>query len=102
MRNWKASARLFLMAIGLSHAVWPEEVSLDSATVALLAPAHPVFRDEGLGASSQHHGDAEIAADAAISVRQLRGKIKVLMGSGGDIAVVPGSNAKLIVVHTLV
>jgi len=42
-------------------------------------------------------GVAAAAADATIGVQKLRGDVNVLMGSGGNIAVLPGSDGKLLV-----
>jgi len=76
------SRRTFLTSTGL-------------ATVAL------AFRPER--AYAQHEGDhlvtmiREGAATTKIEVQSLRGHVSVLMGSGGNIAVLPGGDGKLLI-----
>ena len=53
-----------------------------ATTVALLAPRHIFAQDEGLVQTAR-----KTAAAATVSVQKLRGKISVLMGAGGNIAV---------------
>lgn len=61
-------------------------------TVALLAPRHLFAQAEGLVQTAR-----KTAADATVTVQNLRGKISVLMGAGGNIAVLPGRDGKLLI-----
>ena len=63
-----------------------------ATTVALLAPGHMFAQDEGLVQTAR-----KTAAAATITVQQLRGKISVLMGAGGNIAVLPGREGKVLI-----
>jgi glyoxylase-like metal-dependent hydrolase (beta-lactamase superfamily II) len=63
-----------------------------ATTVALLAPRHLFAQDEGLVQTAR-----KTAAAATITVQQLRGKISVLMGAGGNIAVLPGRDGKVLI-----
>ena len=63
-----------------------------ATTVALLAPRHMFAQDEGLVQTAR-----KTAAAATITVQQLRGKISVLMGAGGNIAVLPGRDGKVLI-----
>jgi glyoxylase-like metal-dependent hydrolase (beta-lactamase superfamily II) len=71
---------------------------LKSAGVATLSLAFNPLR-----AYAQHEGDQLVsqirgaAASAKIEVRTLRRNVSVLMGSGGNIAVLPGADGKLLI-----
>jgi glyoxylase-like metal-dependent hydrolase (beta-lactamase superfamily II) len=61
-------------------------------TVALLAPRHVFAQDEGLVQTAR-----KTAAAATINVQKLRDNISVLLGAGGNIAVLTGRDGKLLV-----
>jgi glyoxylase-like metal-dependent hydrolase (beta-lactamase superfamily II) len=63
-----------------------------ATTVALLAPRHIFAQGEGLVQTAR-----KTAAAATVTVQQLRGKISVLMGAGGNIAVLPGRDGKVLI-----
>jgi glyoxylase-like metal-dependent hydrolase (beta-lactamase superfamily II) len=68
-------------------------VSTSMATsVALLAPRRLLAQDDGLVQTAR-----KTAAAATVTVQKLRGKISVLMGAGGNIAVLPGRDGKLLI-----
>jgi len=68
-------------------------VSTSIATsVALLAPRHLFGQDDGLVQTARR-----TAADATIKVQKLRGNISVLLGAGGNIAVLHGREGKLLI-----
>ena len=57
-----------------------------AATVGLLAPRDLFAQDDGLVQTAR-----KTAAAATITIEKLRGNVSVLMGAGGNIAVLPGS-----------
>src|ERR1700724_3300224 len=63
-----------------------------AATVGLLAPRNLLAQDDGLVQTARR-----TAAAATISVQKLRGNMSVLMGAGGNIAVLPGPDGKLLI-----
>jgi glyoxylase-like metal-dependent hydrolase (beta-lactamase superfamily II) len=83
MQTPKLSRRDFCVSTGLA------------AVTAWLAP-HTLFAREG-GKSGIVEMIREEAAIAPILVQFLRGNVSVLMGSGGNIAVLPGRDGKLLI-----
>src|SRR6202023_162322 len=63
-----------------------------AATVGLLAPRNLLAQDDGIVQTAR-----KTAAAATISVQKLRGNMSVLMGAGGNIAVLPGPDGKLLI-----
>jgi hypothetical protein len=63
-----------------------------AATVGLLAPRDLFAQDDGLVQTAR-----KTAAAATITVQKLRSNISVLMGAGGNIAVLPGGDGKLLI-----
>ena len=63
-----------------------------ASSVALLAPRQFLAQDDGLVQMARRS-----AASSNITVQKLRGKISVLMGAGGNIAVLPGPDGKLLI-----
>jgi len=63
-----------------------------ATTVALVAPRHAFAQDEGLEQTAR-----KSAAGATITVQKLRGNVSVLLGAGGNIAVLPGRDCKLLI-----
>jgi glyoxylase-like metal-dependent hydrolase (beta-lactamase superfamily II) len=63
-----------------------------AATVGLLAPRHLFADENGLVETARR-----TAAAATISIQKLRSNVSVLMGAGGNIAVLPGSDGKLLI-----
>jgi glyoxylase-like metal-dependent hydrolase (beta-lactamase superfamily II) len=74
------SRRRFLTSSGLA------------TTVALLAPRQLFAQGDGLVETAR-----KTAAAATITVYVLRGNVSVLMGAGGNIAVLPGRDGKLLI-----
>ena len=75
------------------------EFLMSAGVVAGAAFAYPhvlLAEKQALGAGLVQRIRAA-AADATISVQKLRGRINVLIGSGGNIAVLPGPDGKLLV-----
>jgi glyoxylase-like metal-dependent hydrolase (beta-lactamase superfamily II) len=72
--------RRFLAAAGLS------------VTAAWLAPRSLLAADDGIVGVIK-----EAAATSQLSVQPLRGNISVIMGSGGNVAVLPGPDGKLLI-----
>lgn len=64
-----------------------------AATAAWLTPRHLFAQEEGGLVTAARKG----AATASITVQALRGNVSVLMDSGGNIAVLPGRDGKLLV-----
>jgi hypothetical protein len=62
------------------------------ATVGLLAPRNLFAQDDGLVQTAR-----KTAAAATITVQKLRGNISILMGAGGNIAVLPDGDGKLLI-----
>ena len=62
-----------------------------ASSLALLAPRQLFAQDDGLRADGRRS-----AASGNITVQKLRGNISVLIGAGGNIAVLPGPEGKLI------
>ena len=63
-----------------------------AATVGVLAPRDLFAQDDGLVQTARR-----TAAAATISVQKLRGNVSVLIGAGGNIAVLPGRDGKLLI-----
>lgn len=63
-----------------------------ATTVALLAPRHGFAQDEGLVQTAR-----KTAAAATVNVQKLRLNVSVLLGAGGNIAVLTGRDGKLLV-----
>src|SRR4029077_138881 len=63
-----------------------------AATVGLLAPRDLFTQDDGLVQTAR-----KTAAAATITVQKLRGNVSVLMGAGGNIAVLPGRDGKRLI-----
>jgi glyoxylase-like metal-dependent hydrolase (beta-lactamase superfamily II) len=63
-----------------------------AATAGLLAPRDLFAQDDGLVQTARR-----TAAAATITVQKLRGDVSVLMGAGGNIAVLPGRDGKLLI-----
>jgi glyoxylase-like metal-dependent hydrolase (beta-lactamase superfamily II) len=63
-----------------------------ATTAVLLSPSHVFAQDEGLVQTARKR-----AAAATITVQKLRGDISVLLGAGGNIAVLPGRDGKLLI-----
>jgi glyoxylase-like metal-dependent hydrolase (beta-lactamase superfamily II) len=74
------SRRRFVTAVGVS------------AAAAYLAPSCLLAADDGIVGNIKN-----AAATAAITVQPLRGNISAVMGSGGNIAVLPGPDGKLLI-----
>ncbi|HET8579481.1 MAG TPA: MBL fold metallo-hydrolase [Nitrospiraceae bacterium] len=74
------SRREFLVAAGLA------------GTAAWLAPQHLFAQDGGIVTTARKG-----ASTANITVQALRGNVSVLIGSGGNIAVLPGRDGKLLI-----
>src|SRR5215469_12801188 len=68
-----------------------------ASTVGLLAPRMLFGGTEVISAPGLVEKARNEAANATIAVKQLRGKISVLMGAGGNIAVLPGRDGKLLI-----
>jgi len=66
--------------------------SMAAASVGLLTPSYLFDQDDGLVQTARR-----TAAAATITVQKLRGKVSVLMGAGGNIAVLPGRDGKLLI-----
>jgi hypothetical protein len=62
------------------------------ATVGLLAPRHLVAQDDGLVQTARR-----TAAASNITVQSLRRNVSVLIGAGGNIAVLSGRDGKLLI-----
>src|SRR5882762_9542760 len=63
-----------------------------AATVGLLAPRHLLAQHDGLVQTAR-----KTAAARTVTVQKLRGNVSVLMGAGGNIAVHPGRDGKLLI-----
>jgi len=63
-----------------------------AATVGLLAPRHLLAQHDGLVQTAR-----KTAAASTVTVQKLRGNVSVLMGAGGNIAVHPGRDGKLLI-----
>src|ERR1700687_1165260 len=63
-----------------------------AATVGLLAPRDLFAQDDGLVQTAR-----KTAAAATLTVQKLRSNVSVLMGGGGNIAVLPGRDGKLLI-----
>jgi len=63
-----------------------------ATTVALVAPCRVFAQDEGLVQTAR-----STAATSTITVQKLRANVSVLMGAGGNIAVLPGRDGKLLI-----
>ena len=63
-----------------------------AATVGLLAPRDLFAQAGGLGQTAR-----KTAGAATVTVQKLRGNVSVLMGAGGNIAVLPGRDGKLLI-----
>jgi len=74
------SRRRFLASAGMA------------TTGILLAPRTLFAQAEGLVQTAR-----KTAADATVTVQKLRGNVRVLMGAGGNIAVLPGRDGKLLI-----
>ena len=74
------SRRRFLVSTGIT------------TTVVLLAPRHVFAQDEGLVQTAR-----KTAAASTITIQKLRRNVSVLMGAGGNIAVLPGRDGKLLI-----
>ena len=74
------SRRRFIASVGLA------------ATAACVVPHRLFGREENLVVAARKAGET-----ANISVQKLRGNISALIGSGGNIAVLPGDDGKLII-----
>ena len=68
-----------------------------AAAVGLLAPRAFFAGTEVVSAPGLVEKARKEAASATITVERLRGKISVLMGAGGNIAVLPGRDGKLLI-----
>jgi glyoxylase-like metal-dependent hydrolase (beta-lactamase superfamily II) len=76
---------------GISRRRFLTSTSL-AATVGLLAPRSLFAQGDGLVQTAR-----KTAATANITVQKLRGDVSVLMGAGGNIAVLPGRDGKLLI-----
>src|SRR4030095_6127667 len=63
-----------------------------AATVGLLAPRDLFAQDDGLVQTAR-----KTAAASTVTVQKLRGDVSALMGAGGNIAVLPGRDGKLLI-----
>jgi glyoxylase-like metal-dependent hydrolase (beta-lactamase superfamily II) len=63
-----------------------------AAGVAVLAPRQLFAQDDGLVQTARR-----TAAAATITVQKLRGNVRVLLGAGGNIAVLPGRDGKVLI-----
>src|SRR5215471_19634548 len=63
-----------------------------ATTSVLLAPRTLFAQAEGLVQTAR-----KTAADATVTVQKLRANVSVLMGAGGNIAVLPGREGKLLI-----
>jgi len=63
-----------------------------AATATLLAPHESFSQNEGLVQTAR-----KTAAAATITVQKLRSNVSVIMGAGGNIAVLPGRDGKLLI-----
>jgi glyoxylase-like metal-dependent hydrolase (beta-lactamase superfamily II) len=63
-----------------------------AATIGLLAPRELFAQGDGLVQKAR-----KTAAAVTITVQKLRGDVSVLMGAGGNIAVLPGRDGKLLI-----
>jgi len=72
---------------------------LKATGMAMAAMAAPVrlFGDEEVSVSGLVQKARETAASDKVTVQELRGGVRVLLGAGGNIAVLPGRDGKLLV-----
>ena len=68
-----------------------------AATAFLLAPKEFFAKDKAVSISGLVQQARKDAASAAITIQKLRGNVSVLLGGGGNIAVLPGRDGKLLI-----
>ena len=66
--------------------------TIATTTVTLMAPRQLYAQNDGLVQTAR-----KTAAAATVTAQKLRGNISVLMGAGGNIAVLPGRDGKLLI-----
>src|SRR5215467_4959009 len=84
------------VSYGLSRRQFLASTSLASA-IGLLAPHLILAGTEVVSAPGLVEKARKDAANATITVKRLRSNVSVLMGAGGNIAVLPGRDGKLLV-----
>src|SRR5215467_8580381 len=84
------------VSYGLSRRQFLASTSLASA-IGLLAPHLILAGTEVVSTPGLVEKARKDAANATITVKRLRGNVNVLMGAGGNIAVLPGRDGKLLI-----